>query len=459
MRDLETYIALNRFGLGMNADDIANTGGSPRDWIKAQINSKFLTPEALTSMPSAANVMRDYYSMRYATKAGSDKRRQANQLRKKDFNAAAMARMMYKVTTPSPVSERFTQFWANHFTVSRTRGQIGYAIPAYETEAIRPHIFSKFENLLIAAVTHPVMLIYLDNIQSIGPNSKRGRKREKDLNENLAREVLELHTLGVNGGYSQEDIIEFAKILTGWSVRKFRNGRDPNGGQQTKRGEVSFTYANHEPGPKTVLGRTYPGDGPKDLVKALRAIAVHPSTAKHIAGKLARHFISDTPDPADIDALADVYMKTGGDLGKVSLALVDLDSVWAQPMPKLKQPEDLVLAVLRADPSNKKITRKIRQAKLDQSLKAMGQDLFRAPSPAGWPEETDRWLSPESLVHRIEWVRAYASKMSPTVNPDDLFEATIATVADAATKRTIRGAPSREDAIALIFSSSAFQRR
>ena len=466
MRNMDTFIALNRFGSGMNADDIANAQGIPRDWVKAQISPRFLRPPALTALPNAVDILGDFYESRSSTKGGTPERKAGDLKRRKDFSAASLERLLHKVTTPAPVVERFTQFWANHFTVSRTRGLLGPAIPAYETHAIRPHIFSKFEDILMAAVTHPCMLIYLDNISSVGPNSKQGRNRRKDLNENLAREVMELHTLGAGGGYSQEDIIEFAKVLTGWTVTKKRRG---GGGKKKKRnrknagnnaiGGTSFESNTHEPGEKTILGKTYPAAQGKELVAVLRDLAVHPSTAKFIATKLARHFISDTPKAADIDVLAKVFRDTGGDLREVSMALVDLDSVWETPMPKVKTPEELMISVMRADSSKTKLKRKLKTAKVGQSLKSMGQDTFRAPSPAGWPDEAARWLSPESLVHRIEWVRAYASNMGPNVNPDDLFEATIAPVADDRVRRMIKGAPSREDAIALIFASSAFQRR
>ncbi len=459
MRNIETFIALNRFGLGMSAADIANTQGAPRDWVKAQVSRKFLRPHALIKMPSAASVLADYYYIRATTENGDPKRKVASRKTRNDFNAAQTARITHKITTAVPVVERFTQFWANHFTISRTRGLIGPAIPAYETEAIRPHIFDKFETLLLATVTHPGMLIYLDNIVSVGPKSRRGRRRGKNLNENLAREVLELHTLGAKGGYSQKDIVEFAKVLTGWTVKKTDDEFNSSAEKRTPAGGTIFNTGVHEPGRKTILGKTYSADGGKELVAVLRDLAVHPSTAKFIATKMAKHFISDTPAQADIDALAKVYTDTGGDLTKVTLALIDLDSVWASPLPKLKTPEDLVLAVMRADTSAANPRRKIKRADLTQSLKAMGQEPFKPPSPAGWPEETDRWLSPESLIHRIEWVRAYASKMSPTVNPQDLFEVTIAPATDNATRRMIKGAPSREDALALIFASSAFQRR
>ncbi len=449
MRDKDIFIALNRFGLGMSERDIALAKDAPREWVKAQISPKYLKPKSLTDMPGAAQLLGQYYEMRKDTKAGDPRRRAATKMRIDSMIAALEARALHKVTTSAPVVERFTQFWSNHFTVSRTRGQIGQAIPAYETEAIRPYIFSKFEDLLFAAVTHPCMLLYLDNVSSVGPNSKRGRRRDKDLNENLAREVLELHTLGAGGGYSQKDIIEFAKVLTGWGVKRISNAQ----------GGTHFSGNAHEPGKKIILGKKYKSAGAKELIAVLRDLAVHPSTAKFIAGKLAKHFFSDTPNQSDIDVLAQVYLETGGNLAKVTKALVDFDSVWANPLPKLKTPEDLVFAVLRADPSPVPPRRKVRKANVMRALNSMGQDPFNAPSPAGWPDETDRWLSPESLVHRIEWVRDYASKMDPTVNPDDLFNTTIAPAADRDTIKMIKGAPSREDAIAMIFASAAFQRR
>lgn len=453
MLSKETLIATNRFGLGASPIDIAKATPNPKNWLRAQINAEQTIPKILAAQADSAALLKEAYEARGIK--NEDMKKDARKIRRNGFRQALNARLTNQVQTDRPFAERLVMFWSNHFTVSRTRGLIGPAIPAYESEAIRPFIFGRFEDMLLSAVQHPCMLIYLDNISSIGPNSKQGSRRGKDLNENLAREVLELHTMGSQGGYTQTDVTNFAKILTGWTVsRKRKNAKK----QKLPPGQFQFINRIHEPGPQTLLGKTFDQNGKRQGVQALKEIARHPSTANFIAAKLVRHFVDDNPSAEDIQTIANVFKKTNGDLASVSKALIDLESAWKMSGTKVKKPEEMIISALRALHMDGPLSLPRRQL-LFPALKSMGQEVFHAPSPAGWPDEAKAWIAPESLMHRIEWVREFSRRSAAAINPLDIFDNTIGPFASDDAKKMIKGAPGREDGLALIFSSPAFQRR
>ncbi|MEM9233830.1 MAG: DUF1800 domain-containing protein, partial [Pseudomonadota bacterium] len=327
--------------------------------------------------------------------------------------------------------------------------------------AIRPHIFGRFEDMLFAAETHPAMVIYLDNILSVGPNSLLSRRRKRDINENLARECLELHTLGVDGGYTQADVEALAAILTGWAVENQRYARQS--ARLEKRlgrpvaeyyGAGTFIVPMHEPGPKTLLGKIYREAGADEFRAVTKDLTAHPSTARFIATKLVRHFVADNPPEADVNRIADVFRDTRGDLGAVSRAVVELDSAWANALPKAKTPQEFVVACQRA------LDREgISASTLNGVLTPMGQQPLSAPSPQGWPDNAEAWVAPGSLMRRIEFARSLAARVGNRLDPDIFLEMTIGDVAGDETRRLVRGAPSGEEAIAFILASREFQRR
>jgi uncharacterized protein (DUF1800 family) len=298
--------------------------------------------------------------------------------------------------------------------------------------------------MLRAVVRHPAMLIYLDNATSVGPNSRAGRRRDKGLNENLARELLELHTLGVDGGYTQKDVQEFAKILTGWSIGRARSD---------EAGSFRFHDLIHEPGDKILLGERYAEAGIEEGERALTELSRHLATANHISRKLARHFIADEPPPAAVSKLAQTFRDSDGDLREVTSTLVNLEEAWRDPLAKVKSPMEFVTAALRAtaiEPEGEKIV---------QSLALLGQAPFTAPSPAGWPDAAAGWIGPEAVMRRIEWSSAFAQKLPRDLAPIDLAQATIGSVADGDTMLAIERAGDKQEALALLFASPAFQRR
>ena len=362
------------------------------------------------------------------------------------FRREAGARIQAMATADQPFRERLVAFWSNHFTVSVRRSEVTGLVGAFEREAIRPHVTGHFEDMLLAAIRHPAMLLYLDNAQSIGPHSQVGLRSRRGLNENLAREILELRTLGVEGGYNQDDVRAFAAILTGWSVL---GPRDVDGGTN---GFV-FRPATHEPGEKTLLGVRYPEGGESEGVAALAALARHPATARHVATRLARHFIADQPPAAAVARLERVFRDSGGDLGRLAGALVDSPEAWAEPLAKIKTPEELVVSTLRATGVIWPLDRVVGQ------LRQLGQMSFSAPSPAGWPDVAGEWVGPEAVMQRIEWCALAGHRLAPMVRPADLLEATIGPVARPETRQVVLQAASVAEAVTLLLASPEFQRR
>jgi len=319
----------------------------------------------------------------------------------------------------------------------------------FEREAIRPHVAGRFADMLRAVVGHPAMLLYLDNAQSFGPRSETGQRLNRGLNENLAREILELHTLGVDGGYGQADIREFAKILTGWSLG------GPN--RQNPNGQFQFRPRAHEPGAKTLLGHAFVEDGLAEGEAALLMLSRHPATARHIAAKLARHFIADRTPAAAVERLARVFRASDGDLAAVACALVDLPDAWAQPLGKIKSPQDFLVSAWRAlglDGGDVALNQMLL------ALTALGQAPFAAPSPQGWPDTAEAWASPEAIMRRIEWAQALARRAAADIgDPIALARAALGPVAPGALWHALERAESRAESLALMLAAPAFQRR
>lgn len=365
------------------------------------------------------------------------------------FRAEVAARIALAVAEPVGFSERLAWFWSNHFCVSVAKGAPVRAIAgAYEREAIRPHIFGRFTDMLLAVQTHPAMLIYLDNRQSIGPNSRAGNRRGRGLNENLAREILELHTLGVGGGYTQNDVTSLAKIITGWTVV------GPND-EDHEIGEFFFNANRHEPGDQIVLGKVYRDGGVEQGRAALIDIARHPATAKHIATKLARHFVSDEPPAALVAALTRVFRETDGDLAAVSLALLRSPHAWEPEARKIRSPQEFLVASLRAIGGS---AAPAAPAILG-ALGAMGQQLWNPAGPNGYPDTLAHWASAEGIKTRLDVAAQLARRVGTWRDPNMLAEVVLGPLAPRETRQAIARAESRPQGLALMLMSPEFQRR
>lgn len=453
MTSLHAYIAANRFGFGARLGELEAIRHDPMGWAVAQLDARHALHPSLQKLPTTAEALRDGMGMLQRakkTKDSGDETAQKKMLRdsiktlREDFAAEAAARTLVAIDSAAPFFERLVQFWSNHFTVSATKRQSLSLVAAFERDAIRPHIMGNFADLLLASSKHPAMLVYLDNARSIGPNSMAGKRRNKGLNENLAREVLELHSLGVNGGYTQDDVIALAKMLTGWTADALGKG-DGSG----------FLFVNllHEPGNKTLLGKTYRAGGVAEAENALRDIARHPSTATFIATKLARHFVADDPSAGVIQKLKDAYLRANGQLLPVYKTLIALPEIWQSPMTKIKTPNDYIISLLRASDMQ------VDMRTLARAYQSLNQIPFSAPSPQGWSDRGADWIGGEALLRRIELAENVSRAVHTKIDPQNVLMQTIDPVASDATREAVRRAGSKAEALTLLFASPEFQRR
>ncbi len=437
----EAVIATSRFGFAAREGELAAVADDPRGWVRGQLRHR---PAQLpASLPSAAAMVAATLQARQDKKAGETS--DAKDALRAVFFAEIGARMNAAIASETPLLERLVFFWSNHFTVSALRPVVRGFVGAFEREAIRPHVTGRFADMLLAVARHPGMGFYLDNIQSIGPNSPFGKRRDKGLNENLGREILELHTLGVDGGYTQKDVEALARILTGWTIARLQ---DPNPGS------FRFVPQIHEPGDKILLGRSYAEAGAAEGEAALRDLARHPATAHHIAVKLARHFIADTPPPGAVDRIARRYRDTDGDLKQVMEAVIAEPASWQPPFAKVKTPTELVVAACRASG-----LKDVPADGLVGSLRVLDQPAFVAPSPAGWPDVATAWISPEAILRRAEWCQAFANRLPDPPDPVAIAATSLGDTLPEETLQAIRRAPDRRIGLALLLASPQFQRR
>ncbi|MCS6932928.1 MAG: DUF1800 domain-containing protein [Acetobacteraceae bacterium] len=425
------HIALIRFGYGPRLGE--PLPDDPAGWLAAQISRHRPAP-APSPLPDLGEGFR--LTAERARMPTAETQRALNRL-VADELAAWCAGCL---AAEAPFIERLVAFWANHLCISRRAGQVAaFGAGHYVRQAIRPHVLGRFEDMLLAAVRHPAMLRFLDNAGSIGPNSEVGRRRNRGLNENLAREILELHSVTPAAGYTQEDVTEFAKVLTGWSF-------------DAETGAFAFRPAAHEPGAKTVMGRRVE-EGEEGGIALLRWLARHPATHRALARKLAAHFFADDPDPAIVRAVEGALRDGGGDLGAAARTLISRPEALSAPLAKLRPPHDLVLAALRAvgAPPDRAL---LAVAGMNQ----LAQPLWSPPSPKGWPDRIEDWAGPEALLARADWAFATAGRFA-RVDAQAAAEAALGRLARDSLRREIGRAGSAQDAMTLLLASPEFQRR
>ena len=358
--DLNAAVAVTRFGLGARPGEIEAARADPRGFLKAQIRAEG-ADQPQGELGDSAQNLAVFEELRKERQRQTEEDAKAvpgalKQVRAqiRDLAIEEMAaRGRLAATTPAAFRERWTLFWSNHFTVSATKGAVAPIAGSFEREAIRPHVFGRFEDLLLASSQHPAMLLYLDQAASVGPNSRAaqaaaGRGRQVGLNENLAREIMELHTVGVTGGYSQADVTEFARALTGWSVgRANANAPARPQAQAEQPGAFLFREAAHEPGGRHVLGRAYDQDGYAQGRAVLTDLAASPATARHVARKIAIHFVADDPPPALVSRLEHSFTSSGGRLDKLAATLIDSPEAWTPQAAKFKTPYEFLVSTWR----------------------------------------------------------------------------------------------------------------
>jgi uncharacterized protein (DUF1800 family) len=318
---------------------------------------------------------------------------------------------------------------------------------SFEREAIRPYVLGRFGDMLKAVEQHPAMLFFLDNQQSLGPDSRAGENRHRGLNENLAREIMELHTLGVGGGYTQDDVTSLASVITGWTFAGRQGVLGPPG-------SFVFNANAHEPGAQRVIGKVYEANGLAQGEAVLADIARHPSTAKFIATKFARHFVADDPPPSLVARLQGTFQKSDGDLKALAMTLVDSDEAWRAPLTKMRSPYEFLVATGRL----------LGQIPEDPGrylggLNVLGQPLWSPAGPNGFPDSNAAWAAPEGMKLRLDISAQVAARVAESIDPNVLLELAAAEAASTETRHTIERAESRQQALALLLMSPEFQRR
>lgn len=486
-----TATALHRFGLGARPGEAGQVGADARAWLGAQLTDidSLLTGYGLATSKELITLYYEYLAAQRAEQSQPEaadfgafaaavrrtemtverpgrraaERAMAAPKHRADAPAASSdelhqqmvqayirelgARTRHAAMTPGGFRERLVRFWSDHFTISINKQILISSGASIEREAIRPHVTGNFADMLLAVESHPAMLAYLDNWISAGPNSLAGSYFGLGLNENLAREILELHTLGVDGGYSQADVTEFARAITGWTI-----------GSPTLRpdrlGEFVFEPRIHEPGTRTVLGQSFPDYAHLQGEAILAMLAAHPSTARHVATKLCRHFISDDPPAAAVADLEAVFLATAGDLEAVSAALIARPEMWTGELGKVRQAEEFVIASMRA----------LDKPDFDfgflfATFDELGQTPFFAPSPAGWPDDTVTWTSPNQLKSRMDWSVLFSADYADTTAPADLATDLMGGLVSEYSHTWIGNASSPAQGAALVLMSPEFQRR
>jgi uncharacterized protein (DUF1800 family) len=486
---IKTEIAVLRFGLGARQGDLTAAAGDPRAWLLSQINGA-VPLAGNTELMSSERIYTDLLAAREELRVAKQEAANtpmtapvANPVRDAylpHYRAQVLARAQSAALTMRPFAERLVHFWTNHFAVSADKGTVFGIAGTLENEAIRPHVDGRFVDLLTAVEQHPAMIAFLDNQYSVGKDSelallavRRGAgrpfaarpfaarpfakpldnpekpKREFGINENLAREILELHTLGVTGGYTQTDVTTFAQILTGWSI---------GGGKGRLAGGISghfyFRDNLHEPGAKTFLGKTYHEAGQRQGEAVLADLAIHPATARFIATKLVRHFVDDEPPPAAVERVARAFINTGGHLPHVYAALIEAPEAWDSGRRKFKTPEDFVFSTFRAlDVSPQKPEEVVR------AFEFLGQRQYTPGSPAGWPDTSKSWDGSDGFLHRVLWASRVAGRYEQGLDPLDLAASSLGAYARPQTLTALRRASSASQALALLLMSPEFQRR
>ena len=469
--DLDAAVAATRFGLGARPGEIAAARGDPRGYLKAQITPKGADqpPGDLPPAPERLAAFFAFQEAQYAAKRAETAMMAPGAAPAAMPAAPAMAaapakpkmggaeivgetgefaaRMQLAARTDAAFRESWTLFWANHFTVAATKGVMGALVGPFEREAIRPHVFGRFEDMLLASSHHPAMLFYLDQERSVGPGSPVGQRKHMGLNENLAREIMELHTVGIDAGYAQADVTEFAKALTGWIV-------PPRTAAPDIFGRYVFRADFHEPGARTIMGRSYDQEGEAQAIAVLKDLAANPHTARHLARKIAQHYVADDPPPALVARLEKAWLSHDGDLGQVARALIDAPEAWDPAAHKIKSPYEFLVSSYRAVDSAPH-----GYGEVARSLQTLGERPFTAPSPKGWPEESAAWSAPDAVVKRIDWAQDFARRQAPAGDPVGLAREALGARLTPAAETAIARAESRPEALAILIMCPEFQRR
>lgn len=375
---------------------------------------------------------------------------QLNRADRRDALVDLREDMARRVAEPVGFRQRLVDFWANHFAADTRPGRFNSARAAYIEEAIRPHIAGDFAQLLRAAVLHPVMQNYLNQNRSVGPFSRVGRRTGRGINENLARELLELHTLGVEGDYTQDDVTQMARLLTGATFDLAQG--------------YKFDPRIAEPGLIEIFGKRYGGRPVKEshVFEALDDLALRPETAAHLAGKLARHFVADAPDPQLVAHMQASYLASGGDLRALYRAMLEHPAAWGATLAKTRTPLNWIAASLRVSGIKPATIRKLNDGATRRTLRLplqlMGQPHEAVPSPEGYDDDASAWITPQALAARIDWAMGLQALLPQVPDPRDFVLVAMGDMASPALLRAARAAETRGEGVAVILASPDFNR-
>jgi uncharacterized protein (DUF1800 family) len=438
-------IAFQRFGLGAKPGG-PDRIGDPLTALRAEVATPGIARIVNSRLPTYAE------ACRISTTDGVT----INELVKKEIDARVDKHMSVEIG----FVERLVLFWSNHFAMNNEKGSaVRGTLGQWERDVVRRHVLGRFSDMLLGTYAHPAMIAYLDNEESTGLHSVRGLRTRIGHNLNLARELLELHTVGSGGGYTERDIDVLANILTGWSyVRGGESDNGTNGGTPNNRGQFIFRSDWHEPGSFKMMGRSYAAGGKEQLQKVLLHLAAHPSTAEHIAFKLVRHFITDEPTTEMVDAIKLKYLNTNGDLKAVALALLDLPEAWSDPLIKFRKPYEHIIAQYRA------LGQRYAQgatAQLVGPLGAVSNRLWEPDSPEGYSDETYTWLNPDAMRVRIDVTRYVTNQILPrtTLNVPALASSIFNSALSQETRNVLNSVNDSNSALVVLFNSPEFQRR
>jgi uncharacterized protein (DUF1800 family) len=460
LEDETALTAQKRFGFGPVADGWRDARGRAQDKVLAQLDGYRYSDSS--GLLSSSDILRELRERQREVKAAREAKadggpmsqdaadnkmifKQKNEFVRTQFENEAAYRQQAAVTSDRPLIERLTDFWAGHFCISCSKGEnVRVIAGAYEREAIRPHVTGRFRDMLGAVMHHPAMLAYLDNQVSFGPNSKAGQRQKKGLNENLGRELMELHTVGVKAGYSQADVTNAARIITGWGIAGDK-GPEP--------GAFQFQLNRHEPGAFGVMGTAFAEGGESQGEALLDMLAEHPATAQHVAEKLVRHFVGDKAPPALTETVARRFRDTNGDLRETVAALIKSPEGWHAVPAKVIPPYDMAICcerILGLDTDPKKVVNFAR---------VLGQPLWTPRSPNGFPDNDMAWAAPNALVKRFDYALQLAGQAKTPPEPMELASALFGPALRPDMQTAIKRAASRREALATIIMSPEIQVR
>lgn len=439
-------IAFQRFGLGAKPGGPVAIGADPKAALLAEINTPDVALIPAGGLPTYAEAARE------GTFDGS----RADAVCRAEING----RVDKHISADIGFAERLVLFWSNHFSMSILKDHIiRSTLGQLERDVIRKHVLGKFSDMLNGVIAHPAMIAYLDNANSVGPGSVVGVRGRRGFNENLAREILELHTLGSGGQQTEADIRAFTRILTGWSFVRAREAESgESGGTQQNRGQFIFRADWHEPDPIAMMNKIYPDEGQKQGQRVLNDLAKHRSTAEHIAFKLVQHFIADEPTPAMVDPIRNAFLQSRGDLKIVAEALIDLPEAWSTPLAKIRTPYELSIAQFRA--LGYRYTPTEYRYFLN-TQRVLQQPLWECPSPTGYPDHTLDWLNPDGMKLRLDTALLAAMRWGSRYNGsvDTLARKLYGRALSKQTRERIIGSGPVVNGLTILFSSPEFQRR